>query len=200
MSGMPWQLREGLKRRLANRVKNAPPKPLVENLDAVSVNDLRIPSLSDPKRYILQNVSFKWPFLAAVKMTRDVIEFHLPSLHRGQLGPSQQFHIKTIRTGIGNQPNGTGVRYAFVCDCGRAVIKLYCLHRRLACRRCQHATYASRTLNKQTRPILQISRIDSFLNEPKLYHRTRQRLLKRLGEKAIRAQGKLNTDACSLWE
>src|SRR5262245_52768202 len=193
---MPWQLREGLKRR----VKGAPPKPLIENLESVSVNDLRIPSLSDAKRFILQGVNFRWPFLSAIKVARDAVEFHLPSLHRGQIGPAQVFRVKPIRTGIGNQADGSGVRYSFQCDCGRAVIKLYHLHRRLACRYCHNARMASETCSQQQRPILQISRIDSFLAQPNLYHRTRQRLLKRLGEKALKAQGRMSTDARTLWE
>ena len=68
------------------------------------------------------------------------------------------------------------------------------------CRYCHRAIMASEACNQHQRPVLQISRIDSFLNKPKLYHRTRQRLLKRLGEKALRAQGKLGTDARSLWD
>src|SRR5262245_24041851 len=42
---MPWQLREGLKRR----VKGASPRPIVENLDAIPVHKLPIPSLNDAK-------------------------------------------------------------------------------------------------------------------------------------------------------
>ena len=64
---MPWQLREGLKRR----VKGAPPRPLVEKLDAINVNDLPVPSQNDEKTYILRNVSLRWPFLAAARICCD---------------------------------------------------------------------------------------------------------------------------------
>jgi hypothetical protein len=40
------------------------------------------------------------------------------------------------------------------------------------------------------RPVLQASRIQSFLAQKKLSHRTRDRLTKRLGDKLMRAQGK----------
>src|SRR5262245_50174659 len=89
---MPWQLKRGL----ANRPKNAPPRAIVENLEAVSVNNLKIPSPSNPKRFILQNVNFKWPFLSAIKVARDEVEFHLPSLHRGQLGPREIWRIGRV--------------------------------------------------------------------------------------------------------
>ena len=43
---MPWQLKEGLKRR----PKGAPPRPIVEQLPAISVNDSPIPSYHEQKR------------------------------------------------------------------------------------------------------------------------------------------------------
>src|SRR5262245_39200372 len=109
---MPWQLREGLKRR----VKGAPPRPIVENLDSIAVHKLPIPSLSDEKRYIIPHVSLKWPWISACKVSRDCVEFHLPSLHRNQLGPVQTFKLKHIRTGF-------GVRHAFICQCGKPTLK-----------------------------------------------------------------------------
>src|SRR5262245_5368750 len=94
---MPWQLKRGL----ANRVKNAPPRPIVENLDSIAVHKLPIPVLSDSKRYIIPNVSLTWPWLAACKVSYDAVEFHLKSLHRNQLGPTQTFRIKSFRVGYG---------------------------------------------------------------------------------------------------
>jgi hypothetical protein len=161
---------------------------------SISVNDLAIPSPYDPKTYIIRYVSLRWPCITAIKVSRDKVEFILPPLHRGQLGPVQGFKLKHIRTGF-------GLRHAFICDCGRPVIKLYHLHRHLACRRCQYAIYASQALSKSTRPVLQVSRIASFLDsKSKLYRRSRKRLRKRLGEKLLMAQGKLGTEARSLWE
>src|SRR5262249_48940030 len=146
------------------------------------------PSPYDYKTYTLPNVSFRYPQLAAARLSFHSVGFHYPSLHRGQAGPVQTFQLKAIRTGF-------GVRHAFICTCGRAVIKLYHLHRNLACRRCSRAIYASQTVNQYDRPVLQISRIASFLdNKSRLYRRTRERLKKRLGEKLMTAQGQLGTD------
>src|SRR5262249_11061390 len=169
-------------------------RPIVEQLPAISVNDLPIPSPYDPQTYTLPNVSFRYPQLAAVRLSFHIVEFHHPSLHRGQAGPVQTFRLKHIKTGF-------GVRHAFICTCGRAVIKLYHLHRNLACRRCCNAIYASQTLGKRTRPALQALRIESFLeNKPRLSHRTRERLTKKLGQKVVMAQGHMRTRASSLWE
>jgi hypothetical protein len=88
---------------------------------------------------------------------------------------------------------------AFICTCQRGVIKLYYLHRRLACKRCCNAIHASQTLHQ--RSVLQVSRIQSFLdNKPRLFHRTQERLKKKLGEKVMMAQGSLGTRARSLWK
>lgn len=188
---MPWQLKEGLRRR----PKNASPRPIAEQLPSIPVHILPIPYYWDDKAYILPNFSLRFPQISAAKISRDKVEFIHPPLHRGQLGPIQTFHLKHIRTGF-------GLRHAFICcDCGRPIIKLYYRNRHLACRRCQAAIYASQTLGKRTRPVLQASRIENFLvNKPRLFHRTRERLKKKLGEKLMMAQGSLGTDACNLWK
>ena len=187
---MPWQLREGLKRR----VKGAPPRPIIENIPFISVNTLRISSLNRGKTYRMDNVSLRWPFLSLLRLSHEAVEFTQPSLHRGQPGPIQQFGLKPIKTGF-------GYRHAFICDCGRAVLKLYCLHRRIACRYCHNAVPASQVLGARTRPLLQIARIKSFLDtKSRLLRRTKERLKQRLGEKALIAQGRLGTDAASLWD
>jgi len=188
---MPRQLWEGLRRR----PKGASPRPIAEQLPSISVNDLPIPSPYDYKTYILPNISLRYPQLAAAKVSFNIVELHHPSLHRATTGPVQTFRLKHIKTGF-------GIRHTFICgDCGRPVIKLYYRNRHLACRRCQHAIYASQTLGKRTRPVLQASRIRSFLdNKSRLFHRTRERLRKKLGEKLMMAQGSLGTNARSLWK
>jgi hypothetical protein len=189
---MPWQLREGLKRR----VKGAPPRPIVEQLPSISVNELPILSRYDEKTYILRDFSLRFPQLAAAKVARDAVEFHHVSLHRSTIGPIQTFGIKLIKTGF-----GVHGRCAFICDCGKPVIKLYYRSRRLACRRCCNAIHASQAVNQHQRPVLQASRIASFLDsKSKLYHRTRERLRKRLGDKVMMFQGQLGTWARPLWE
>jgi hypothetical protein len=170
-------------------------RPIAEQLPSISINDLGVPSPYDYKTYVLPNISFRYPHLASVKVSNRLAEFILPSLHRGEnKGPAYQFRLKPIRTGF-------GIRYAFVCHCQRPVIKLYHLHRQLACFRCCRARYASQTCDKRSRPILQASRIQSFLdNKPRLLRRTRERLQKRLGEKVMIAQRRFGTHARSLWD
>src|SRR5262245_4558075 len=119
---MPWQLREGLKKR----VKGALPRPIVEKCPSISANDLNIPSLNDPQTYTLPNISLKYSWLAAVRLNHAIIELTLRSAHRATLGRTQKFKIKHIRTGLG-KAGSHGIRHAFICDCGEPVIKLHCL-------------------------------------------------------------------------
>jgi hypothetical protein len=167
-----------------------PPKPLVENLLTIDISRLPIPSTNDPKTYILPDVSLCWPHIGACKVSRDCVELHIPSLHRNQNGPVHKFRLKHIRVGY-------GIRHAFLCnDCGRPTFKLRYHNRHLACYRCLGAVYASQTCSQQQRPVLQATRIQSFLDsKPRLFHRTRERLRKRLGEKLLMAQTRLNTQA-----
>src|SRR5215475_2689030 len=92
---LPPQLAEGLKRRreLLKRGIKPPPKPIVEQLPSISANDLGIPR--DSKIYTLPNISLRYPFLANVRMNWDAVEFIFRSLHRGQLGRTQTFAIKS---------------------------------------------------------------------------------------------------------
>src|SRR5262245_9383004 len=129
---MPWQLREGLKRR----VKGAPPRPIVENLDAIPVHKLPIPSLNDAKTYIIPHISLTFPWICGCKVARDKVELTHKPLHRNQLGETQEFHLKHIRTGF-------GVRHAFVCTCGKPTLKLYFHNGYLACKFCHRARLAS---------------------------------------------------------
>lgn len=182
---LPPQLRRGL----LQRVKNAPPRPIVEQLPAIPVRLLKIPPPSDGKVYTMPNVSLRWPFLSALRLSHEAVEFRQVPLFRRGEGTTQTFGLKHINTGI-------GIRHAFLCNCGRAVEKLYYLHHYLACRRCHNAVNASQVLGKRTRPILQAIRIQSFLDsKPRLFRKTRERLQKKLGEKLLMAQGRLGTHA-----
>jgi hypothetical protein len=185
---MPWQLRAAYKPRPGKSER-----PIVEKLPSVSTKELRIPSPYDDKTYVLSNILLRLP-IACARVNFNLVEFRHEPLHRGQQGPTQTFQFKHIKVGF-------GIRHVFICACGKPVQKLYCYHRNLACRHCMGARYATQTLNSQTRPILQASRIQSFLdNKPRLLRRTRDRLQKRLGEKLMTAQGRLGTLARGLWE
>jgi hypothetical protein len=165
----------------------------VEQLPSISVNELNITNPYDYKTYIA-DLSLKYPPLTGAKISYHVIEFHLASLHRSQPGPVFTFPLKHIRTGF-------GIRHAFVCGCGRAVFKVYLLNRRLACRRCHGAVNASQTLDKRSRPVLQAARIESLLNNAGgLMRSTRERLERKLGQKVLMAQSRMQTRSRGLWK
>src|SRR5215470_17956271 len=97
---MPWQLAEGLRRR----PKGRPRRLIVEQLPSINVKTINIPSPYDYKIYILPNISFRLPQLASAKVSFQTVEFHFPSLHRGQIGPIQTFNLKHIRVGFRYSP------------------------------------------------------------------------------------------------
>jgi hypothetical protein len=162
-------------------------------LPSVSTTELRISSLYRGKPAIFKPL--KIPNIERVEVSLTAVEFHFRPLHRGGEGPVQRFNLKPIKTGI-------GLRYTFLCNaCGRAIIRLYHVHNSLLCRFCCNGRYASQAISRQSRPVLEAARIQSFLdNKSRIFKRTRERLRKRLGEKLMRAQGKLGTDARSLWD
>ena len=114
---MPWQLREGFRRRQKGSPSS---RPIAEQLLSINVNDLAIPSPYDYKTYILPYISLRCPQLASARICFHFVEFRHPPLHRGQEGPTQTFQFKHIRTGF-------GIRHAFICGCQRPVIKLLLL-------------------------------------------------------------------------
>jgi hypothetical protein len=185
---MPWQLRAAYKPK-----KGTSERPIVEKLPSISTKNLGVPSPYDDKTYLMPNIAFRLP-IASARVNFNCVEFRHDPLHRGQRGRTQTFQFKHIRTGF-------GIRHVFICTCGRPVQKLYLFQLNLACRHCTGARYASQTVNQYDRPVLQASRIQSFLDsKPRLLRRTRDRLQKRLGEKLMTAQGRMNTEARGLWE
>src|SRR5262249_15214766 len=153
------------------------------NYPHINVNRLKVPR--DHKTYAA-NISLRYPDLSRMRIAWNMVEFTHKSLHRGSEGHTQTFGIKQIKTGLGGY-----FRHAFICSCGCPVIKLYIVHRNIACRRCHNAIHASQTLYKRTRAALQVSRLANFLDNKRLYKRTREHLRKRLGEKLLIAQAQL---------
>jgi hypothetical protein len=156
--GMPWQLKVGLYNK--RKYRRTEQRPIAETLPHINVNDLNIPR--DYKTYTAPNISFRYPQILNMRIAYHMVEFS----HSRRI---QTFRFKWIKTGFGYP------RPAFICECGRPVIKIYFKHQNLACRRCCNATYASRTLGKRTRPILQALRLETFL-ELKSYMSKRNRL------------------------
>jgi len=163
---MPWQLARGL--RAKRQFRSTEQRPLAETLPHVNVNDLQVPR--DYKTYVAPSISFRYPHLTGIKINWSMVQF----FHSDR---AQTFKFKWIRTNFGYP------RPAFLCECGRPTIKLYFRHQNLACRRCCNATYASRTLGKRTRPILQALRLETFLKlKSYMSQRNRRRLKARIPE------------------
>src|SRR5262249_37268233 len=156
----PPQLAKAFKPRRSSR-------PILETLPAVSTTELRISSLYQGKPARIKPL--KIPNIEGVKVGPLTVEFHFKSLHRGVQGPVQQFSLRPIKAGL-------GIRYAFVCSCGKNVLKLYCWHQSLLCRYCIRGRKASQAISRTSRPILQAARIADFLdNKSRIYRRTRER-------------------------
>jgi hypothetical protein len=180
---MPRQLRN------AKRSRRSTPRLIVENLPSIAVKDLKIPSIYDRKSYVK---SLLFPSVASITVSSETVDFHHRPMHRGQLGDVQSFKVARIKT-------GTGYRNGLYCSCGRRVMKMYYHSYRVACRRCHQAVFASqRRGGKHQRLVLQATRIADLLDNQKLYKRTRERLIKKLGQKAMRAQTRMGTHVLSI--
>ena len=178
----PPQLERGLReRKLAGRTGR---RPIVEQMLSINCNHIKVPR--DYKTY-LRDISLRYGFIVGMKINWHTVEFTHKPLHRRDPAHTEAFRLRQIRTGLGGY-----FRHVFICGgCGRGCVRLYVLHRHLACRHCHRAISASQTLGKRTRPLLQISRIESILAKPRL-RSARERLTKKLGEKILRAR--------SFWE
>jgi len=182
----PWQLAKAFKPRKSTR-------PILEQLPAVSTTELKISSLYTGKKHILKPL--KIPGIEGIKRSLSAVEFHFRPLHRGQQGRVEAFRLKPIKTGFGS------FRYCFHCNtCATPVERLYYFNHSLVCRWCCNGRYVSRAITPASRPALQRMRVETFINNKRVWQHTRERLLKRFGEKALRPQGRMGTKARSLWD
>jgi len=183
----PWQLAKAFKPRKSSR-------PILETLCAVSTTELKISSLYSGKKRVLHPL--KIPHLEGVKVTATRVDFHFPSFHRGQRGRTESFRLKAIRCGFGN------FRYCFHCNtCGRPVVWLYWFHNTLLCRFCCNGRHLSQAIDAPLRPVLKAHRLEQFiLLTTNAQQRTRDKLLKRYGEKALRPLTNYNTHTPTHWK
>jgi hypothetical protein len=182
---MPWQLRNAHRPRPGQSKR-----PIAEQLQSINVNDLRVPK--DYSTKVMAGAGLRWPFLSCIRVSCAAAELTIPSQFRGREPKILMFRLKPIDTKI-------GIRFAFICQCGKPVIKVYWHNNTIACKRCCKARYASQVCDKHSRPILQAARIQSFLdNKLGLYQRTRARLERKFGHKLLIAQGKQGTRASKL--
>src|SRR5262249_40670191 len=175
---MPWQLRKTPRRN--PRARGYAPKPINDALPCFDINELLH---AIPRDY-------------GVSLTYETIEVIHPSLHRGQNGNVQTLRLKWIRTGFGRP------RPAIHCDkCNRPFIKLYNRNNDLSCRHCHGAIYLSQSLNQHQRPILKAHRLEQFLLlKTNAQQRTRDRLLKRFGERAMMPKTNYRTNTPRHWK
>jgi len=192
---MPWRLRNATRRN--PRARGYMPKPINDALPCFDINELLH---AIPRNYGIvrtqQFSSSSHPRTIGLRLTCETIEVIHPSLHRGQPPKVQTLKLKWIRTYFGRP------RPAIHCDkCGRPFIKLYNRNNDLSCRHCHGSIYLSQKLNQDGRPILKAHRLEQFLL---LFfhaqHRTRDRLLKRFGEKAMMPQTNYNTHTPRHWK
>src|SRR5262245_53311023 len=177
----PPQLERGLReRKLSGRTGR---RPILEQLPSINCNHIKVPR--DYKTY-LRDVSLRYGCIVGMRINWHTVEFTHKPLHRTDPAHTEAFKLRQIKTGLGGY-----FRHVFECSCGRGTVRLYVLHRHLACKRCHRAISASQTLGKRTRPLLQISRIESILAKPRLRN-ARARLTKKLGQKVLLAR--------ALWE
>lgn len=182
---VPWQLRVTKPKRGKGQQR-----PVFETLPCFDVNEI-INAI--PRQYgIIRTQQFHSPShppLIGLRLTNEAIEV----VHRG--GNTQQFRLKWIRTYFGRP------RPSLHCDkCQRPAIRLYNLHNDLACKCCRGAIYLAQKLGKDARPILKAHRIEQFIilktNADK---RTRERLLRQFGEKALRPRSNYQTRSPRHW-
>jgi len=162
----------------AKRPKRSEPRPLVEQLPRIDIDDLCRWNVF-PDQYSWDKVHyleapFRFPFIKSLVITLQYIEANHHS------GYNQIIPVHWIKTGYGGRIRP---RPMFTCtNCGRARRRLYFKGEHLACRRCTNAVYASQVCSgRATRSALQAKRIQAFLSLKSYMGRSnRQRLKARL--------------------
>jgi hypothetical protein len=167
-SKIPWQLKAP--RRKVQR-------PLFEELHYIDVRHLGRQFPSDwYNTHIIENISFKYPGIKSLILTRKNIQVIFYGGRQGQTLP-----VTWFKPGLG------GYRPVSKCSCGRGCFRFYLKDGRLACYRCTHAIYASQARNSDTRAYIQLRRIRAYLSSATgLHSRTKHRL--KATEMAIQAR------------
>jgi hypothetical protein len=123
----------------AKRPRNSGPRPIVEQLPYININDLR---QAIPRNYgsnIYSN-PFRYPPVRHMRLSYrsiEIVDHH---------DRSQIFGIAWIRTGFGAH------RAIFVCNsCRCGAIRLFARHGTYACRHCHRLAYASQQRDRNGR-------------------------------------------------
>src|SRR5262245_59775026 len=141
---MPRQLARSNRRH----DRHSKPRPTIELMPAININDLRhvIPryhgQVNEP------DVSLKYPDLAYLRLSASTLEI------MGRNGHVQYFRIEWIRTGFGKH------RAILVCSsCGGGAIRLFSHYGNYACRFCHRALYTSQMHDQLGRKRLQACKL-----------------------------------------
>src|SRR5262245_13945525 len=141
---MPPQLARSNRRR----DRHSEPRPTIELMPAININELRhaIPryhgQVNEP------DVSLKYPGLAYLRLSASCLEI------MGCNGYVQRFRIVWIRTGLGRH------RPILVCStCGGGAIRLFGHYGNYACRFCHRAQYLSQKQKTASRKRLSAAKL-----------------------------------------
>src|SRR5262249_32923271 len=141
---MPWQLARSDRRRKAE------PRPLVELTPHIDIHDLcrwKVFPNDCYSQHILE-MSFKYPFLKSLVISRQNIEFNHIS------GYNQHVALHWVHTYFGHG------RPIFVCpQCRCGARRLFLRYGHLACRHCHKTLYASQKNNQIARKRLAASKL-----------------------------------------
>jgi hypothetical protein len=140
---MPPQLARSNRRH--NR--RSEPRPTIELMPSISINELRHVIPRYPNDVYEPNIELKYPHIARLRLFASHIEI------TGRNGHIQYFRIEWIKTGLG------APRAILVCSCGYGAIRLFARYGNYACRHCHKAVYASQRHNQFARPRLAASKL-----------------------------------------
>src|SRR5262245_31112071 len=128
--------------------RHSEPRPTIELMPAININDLRHVIPRYHGQVIEPDVSLKYPDLAYLRLFPSCLEI------MGRNGHVQRFRIVWIRTGLGRH------RAILVCgSCSCGAIRLFSHYGNYACRHCHKALYASQKQHSIARKRLQASKL-----------------------------------------
>jgi len=136
----PPQLARGLaaRRQLLRRSRHSEPRPTIEFLPIININDLRGAIPRNYSTNIYSN-SLRYPQVRHIHLSycsAKIVDHH---------DRAQVFGIEWIRTGLG------APRAIFVCSCGHGAARLFARYGTYACRHCHQALYASQKYDQSGR-------------------------------------------------
>ena len=109
--------------------RHSEPRPTIELMRAININELRHVIPRYPNDVCEPDVSFKYPDIARLRLFASHVEI------TGRNGQVQYFRIVWIKTGLG------APRAILVCSCGYGAIRLFARYGTYACKACHRAVH-----------------------------------------------------------